>query len=184
MRVPVSEANDLNYLLCRCDEAGDTNRLGDSEIWPLKQIGLNSVTKNRTLIYQNLTNLIEQRTTANAGMVIGFIWNKEEQGAGVDMQPGRLTPQKKAAPLLISKLDLNRPPRCYWQRIDSVDSPSQNDRALRPVGFNIACYQNRSCHYNLYCLNTAQHFSYGARVLFARPSERSERLKLFVVPLP
>ena len=27
---------------------------------------------------------------------------------------------------------------------------------------------------------TAQHFSYGARVLFARPSERSERLKLFV----
>jgi hypothetical protein len=26
----------------------------------------------------------------------------------------------------------------------------------------------------------AQHFSYGARVLFARPSERSERLKLFV----
>jgi hypothetical protein len=30
----------------------------------------------------------------------------------------------------------------------------------------------------------AQHFSYGARVLFARPRERSERLKLFVVPLP
>jgi hypothetical protein len=28
---------------------------------------------------------------------------------------------------------------------------------------------------------TAQHFSYGARVLFARPSERSERLKLFVI---
>jgi hypothetical protein len=27
----------------------------------------------------------------------------------------------------------------------------------------------------------AQHFSYGARVLFARPSERSERLKLFVM---
>jgi hypothetical protein len=26
----------------------------------------------------------------------------------------------------------------------------------------------------------AQHFSYGARVLFARPRERSERLKLFV----
>jgi hypothetical protein len=31
--------------------------------------------------------------------------------------------------------------------------------------------------------NKAQHFSYGARVLFARPRERSERLKLFVVPL-
>jgi hypothetical protein len=29
----------------------------------------------------------------------------------------------------------------------------------------------------------AQHFSYGARVLFARPSERSERLKLFVIAL-
>jgi hypothetical protein len=28
---------------------------------------------------------------------------------------------------------------------------------------------------------TAQHFSYGARVLFARPRERSERLKLFVI---
>jgi hypothetical protein len=30
---------------------------------------------------------------------------------------------------------------------------------------------------------TAQHSSYGARVLFARPSERSERLKLFVINL-
>jgi hypothetical protein len=29
----------------------------------------------------------------------------------------------------------------------------------------------------------AQHFSYGARGFYARPSERSERLKLFVVPL-
>jgi hypothetical protein len=27
---------------------------------------------------------------------------------------------------------------------------------------------------------TAQHFSYGARGFYARPSERSERLKLFV----
>jgi hypothetical protein len=28
---------------------------------------------------------------------------------------------------------------------------------------------------------TAQHFSYGARGFYARPSERSERLKLFVM---
>ena len=45
MRVPVSEANDLNFLLCRYDEAGDASRLGNNEIEPLKQIGLNSVTK-------------------------------------------------------------------------------------------------------------------------------------------
>jgi hypothetical protein len=32
MRVPVSEANDLNFLLCRCDEAGDASRLGNNEI--------------------------------------------------------------------------------------------------------------------------------------------------------
>ena len=30
--------------------------------------------------------------------------------------------------------------------------------------------------------NTAQHFSYGARGFYARPSERSERLELFVRP--
>jgi hypothetical protein len=29
----------------------------------------------------------------------------------------------------------------------------------------------------------AQHFSYGARGFYARPSERSERLKLFVIHL-
>jgi len=51
----------------------------------MKQIGLNSVTKNRTLKYPNLTNPIKQRTAADAGMVHGFIWNKEEQGAGVDV---------------------------------------------------------------------------------------------------
>ena len=51
MRVPVSEANDLNYLLCRCNEASYASRLGNNEIEPMKQIGLNSVTKNRTLQY-------------------------------------------------------------------------------------------------------------------------------------
>jgi hypothetical protein len=46
---------------------------------------LNSVTKNRTLIYQNQTNLIKQRTAANVGMILGFTWNKEEQGADADV---------------------------------------------------------------------------------------------------
>jgi hypothetical protein len=75
----------FKLLLCRCDEANDASRLGNNEIKPLKQIGPNNVTKNRTLIYQSQTNLIEQRTTANAGMVHGFIWNKEEQGDGADV---------------------------------------------------------------------------------------------------
>ena len=85
LRVPVSEANDLNFLLCRCDEASDASRLGNNEIKPLKQIELNSATKNRTLIYPNQPNLIKQRTAANAGMVLGFIWNKEGQGADADV---------------------------------------------------------------------------------------------------
>ncbi|GAA4501427.1 hypothetical protein GCM10023095_24530 [Pseudaeromonas paramecii] len=72
-------------MLCRCDETSDASRLGNNEIKPMKQIGLNSVTKNRTLIYQIQANLITQRTAADAGMVIGFIWNKEEQGADADV---------------------------------------------------------------------------------------------------
>jgi hypothetical protein len=48
LRVPESEANDLNFLLCRCDEAGYASRLGNNEIKPPKPTGLNSVTKNRT----------------------------------------------------------------------------------------------------------------------------------------
>ena len=75
----------FKLLLCRCDEASDASRLGNNEILSMKQIGLNSVTKNRTLIYPNLTNLIKQRTAANVGMVHGFIWNKEEQGAVADV---------------------------------------------------------------------------------------------------
>jgi hypothetical protein len=85
MRVPVSEANDLNFLLCRCDEASDASRWGNNEIQLPKLIGLNNAMKNRTLQYPNQTNLIEQRTAADAGMVHGFTWNKEEQGAGADM---------------------------------------------------------------------------------------------------
>jgi hypothetical protein len=68
----------FKLLLCRCDETSDASRLGNNEIEPLKQIGLNNVTKNRTPQYPNLTNLIKQRTAADAGMVLGFIWNKEE----------------------------------------------------------------------------------------------------------
>jgi hypothetical protein len=37
----------FKLLLCRCDEAGYASRLGNNEIKPPKQIGLNSVTKNR-----------------------------------------------------------------------------------------------------------------------------------------
>ena len=75
----------FKLLLCRCDEAGDASRLGNNEIKPMKQIGLNSVTKNRTLQYPNQPNLIKQRTAAAAGVVHGFTWNKEEQGAGADV---------------------------------------------------------------------------------------------------
>jgi len=81
----VSEASDLNFLLCRCIETGYASRLGNNEIQPPKLIGLNRVTKNRTLKYPNQPNLIKQRTAAEAGVVIGFIWNKEEQGAGADV---------------------------------------------------------------------------------------------------
>ena len=75
----------FKLLLCRCDEAGNASLLGNNEIKPLKQIGLNSVTKNRTLQYPNPTNLIKQRTAANVCMVRGFTWNKEEQGADADV---------------------------------------------------------------------------------------------------
>ena len=75
----------FKLLLCRCDEANDASRLGNNEIGPVKRIGLNSVTKNRTLQYPNLTNSIKQRTAADVGMVLGFIWNKEEQGADADV---------------------------------------------------------------------------------------------------
>jgi len=78
LRVPVSEANDLNFLLCRCDETGYASRLGNNEIQLPKLIGLNSVTKNRALIYPYQPNLIKQRTAADVGMVNGFTWNKEE----------------------------------------------------------------------------------------------------------
>ena len=72
-------------MLCRCDITSNASLLGNNDIKPLKQIGLNSDTKNRTLIYPSQANLITQRTAADAGMVHGFIWNKEEQGADVDV---------------------------------------------------------------------------------------------------
>jgi hypothetical protein len=75
----------FKLLLCRCDEASNASRLGNNEISLMNQIDLNNVTKNRTLIYPSQANLITQRTTADAGMVHGFIWNKEEQGAGADV---------------------------------------------------------------------------------------------------
>jgi hypothetical protein len=75
----------FKLLLCRCDEAGDASRLGNNEIEPPNQIGLNSVTGNRTPNNPIKPNLIKQRTAANMRMVLGFTWNKEEQGTGADV---------------------------------------------------------------------------------------------------
>jgi hypothetical protein len=74
----------FKLLLCRCNEPGNASLLGNNEIKPMNRIGLNSVTKNRTLIYPNQPNLINQRTAADMCMILGFTWNKEEQGAGAD----------------------------------------------------------------------------------------------------
>ena len=72
-------------MLCRCDEASDARRLGNNETMPPKAMGLNSVRKNRILICANQPNLIKQRTAADVGMILGFIWNKEEQGVDADV---------------------------------------------------------------------------------------------------
>ena len=69
----------------RRDETGYASRSGNNEIQLPKLIGQNSATKNRALIYPNQPNLIKQRTAADVGMVHGFTWNKEEQGADVDV---------------------------------------------------------------------------------------------------
>jgi hypothetical protein len=61
LRVPVSEANDLNFLLCRCHETSYASRLGNNEIQPMKQIGLNSAMKNRAPNCPIKPNLLEQR---------------------------------------------------------------------------------------------------------------------------
>ncbi|GAB3215093.1 hypothetical protein GCM10027295_07350 [Pseudaeromonas pectinilytica] len=75
----------LKLFVVSCNEAGYDSRLGNNEIPSLKQIGLNSVTKNRTPKDPNLTNRIKQRTAADVGMVLGFMWSKEEQGAGANV---------------------------------------------------------------------------------------------------
>ena len=69
----------------RRDDTGYASRLGSNETKPMQQIGLNSVTKHRTLIYPSQANLITQRTAADAGMILEFIWKKEEQGADADV---------------------------------------------------------------------------------------------------
>jgi len=56
----------FKLFLCRCDETSYTSCLGNNEIKPMKRLAMNSVTKKRTLIYQNLTNPIKQRTAADA----------------------------------------------------------------------------------------------------------------------
>jgi hypothetical protein len=61
LRVPVSEANDLNFLLCRYNETSYASRLGNNEIKSMKQIGLNSAMKNRAPNNPIKPNLMEQR---------------------------------------------------------------------------------------------------------------------------
>jgi hypothetical protein len=34
----VSEANDLNFLLCRCNETGYASRLGSNETKPMQRL--------------------------------------------------------------------------------------------------------------------------------------------------
>jgi hypothetical protein len=61
LRVPESEANDLNFLLCRCNETSYANRLSNNEIKPMQRINLNSAMKNRAPNYPIKLNLMEQR---------------------------------------------------------------------------------------------------------------------------
>jgi len=75
----------FKLLLCRCDEADDASRLGNNEIQSMKQIGQDSVTGNRMPNNPIKPNLIKQRAAANMRMVLGFTWNKEEQGTGADV---------------------------------------------------------------------------------------------------
>jgi hypothetical protein len=67
----------FKLLLCRCDEAGNASRLGNNEIKPQIRIGLNSVTKNRTLQLPNPPNPIKQRTAADVGMVLDLFGTKK-----------------------------------------------------------------------------------------------------------
>jgi hypothetical protein len=63
LRVPVSEANDLNFLLCRCHETNYASRLGNNEIQPTKHIEPNRAMKNRAPNNPIKPNLLEQRRT-------------------------------------------------------------------------------------------------------------------------
>jgi hypothetical protein len=62
----------------------------------------------------------------------------------------------------------------HWTRTTGLEN--QQDSILPEIEIDLVPINSTAW-------KTAQHFSYGARVLFARPRERSERLKLFVVPL-
>ena len=54
------------------------------------------------------------------------------------------------------------------------------NRALMLAASNDANYSRRCSRLEILTLDYIQHFSYGARGFYARPSERSERIKLFV----
>jgi hypothetical protein len=122
LRVPESEANDLNFLLCRCNETGYASRLSNNEIQPMKRIELNSAMKNRTPSNPINPNLMEQRRAGRWCRCLNL---------------ALLTPKKKVAPLQVFKLDFDSPPKFRRQRIGLDVSLNQNDSARRPAGFNI-----------------------------------------------
>ena len=66
-------------MLCRNDETSYASRLGNNDIKPPKQIGLNSVTKNRTLIYPSQPNPIKQRTAADAAWLVDLLGTKKSR---------------------------------------------------------------------------------------------------------
>ena len=69
----------FKLLLCRSDEASNASRLGNNELKPMKQLSLNSVTKNITPEYLNQPNLIKQRTAADVGMVLDLLGTKKSR---------------------------------------------------------------------------------------------------------
>jgi hypothetical protein len=91
-----------------------------------------------------------------------------------------LTPKKKVAPWLPSN----------WTQINHQDAADNEYIGMfyrtRTTGLEnlqdsmLPDIATALVPINSTAWKTAQHFSYGARVLFARPRERSERLKLFV----
>jgi hypothetical protein len=88
----------FKLLLCRCDEAGDASRLSNNEIKPLKQIGLNSVAKNRTLHNPSQPNLMEQRRAGRWCRCLTWAANTTEENSAI---AGIQTELQSAAKMLL-----------------------------------------------------------------------------------